>query len=91
MSKPLAFHDLRHTFASQFVMNGGSIFDLQKILGHTDIKMTMRYSHFSPEHLQSAIGFMNMGVELHDGFSTSYPESRQREESEDSENVVMLG
>ncbi len=91
MVKFLAFHDMRHTFASQFVMNGGSIFDLQKILGHTDIKMTMRYSHFLPEHLQSAIGFMNMGVELDKDFSSSYPESRQRENLEDSDNVVMLG
>lgn len=64
MTKPLAFHDLRHTFASLFMMNGGNLFDLQKILGHTDMKMTQRYAHFSPEHLQSAIGFMSMGVEL---------------------------
>ena len=30
----IRFHDLRHTYASHFVMNGGSVFDLQKILGH---------------------------------------------------------
>ncbi len=30
---------------------------LQKILGHTDIKMTMGYSHFSPEHLEDAVKF----------------------------------
>ncbi len=58
----IRFHDLRHTFASQFMMNGGSLFDLQKILGHTDMKMTMRYAHFSPEHLQSALPFMEMGA-----------------------------
>src|SRR6185369_1975523 len=38
-------HVLRHTFASHFMMNGGNILVLQKILGHTDIKMTMRYAH----------------------------------------------
>ncbi|CAI1058746.1 Tyrosine recombinase XerD [Serratia quinivorans] len=48
-------HVLRHTFASHFMMNGGNILVLQKILGHTDIKMTMRYSHFSPDHLEDAI------------------------------------
>ncbi|MCX3308015.1 tyrosine-type recombinase/integrase [Pantoea vagans] len=48
-------HVLRHTFASHFMMNGGNILVLQRILGHTDIKMTMRYSHFSPEHLEDAI------------------------------------
>lgn len=48
-------HVLRHTFASHFVMNGGHILTLQKILGHTDIKMTMRYAHLAPDHLQEAV------------------------------------
>lgn len=48
-------HVLRHTFASHFMMNGGNILVLQKILGHTDIKMTMRYAHFAPNHLEEAI------------------------------------
>ncbi|MCT2748055.1 tyrosine-type recombinase/integrase [Klebsiella pneumoniae] len=47
-------HVLRHTFASHFMMNGGNILVLQKILGHTDIKMTMRYAHFAPNHLEEA-------------------------------------
>lgn len=48
-------HVLRHTFASHFMMNGGNILVLQRILGHTDIKMTMRYAHFAPEHLEDAV------------------------------------
>ncbi|CDH32368.1 tyrosine-type recombinase/integrase [Xenorhabdus bovienii] len=48
-------HVLRHTFASHFMMNGGNILVLQRILGHTDIKMTMRYSHFAPDHLDDAV------------------------------------
>ncbi|WP_091003354.1 MULTISPECIES: tyrosine-type recombinase/integrase [Pantoea] len=48
-------HVLRHTFASHFMMNGGNILVLQRILGHTDIKMTMRYAHFSPEHFEDAV------------------------------------
>lgn len=48
-------HVLRHTFASHFMMNGGNILVLQKILGHTDIKMTMRYAHFAPDHFEDAI------------------------------------
>lgn len=50
-------HVLRHTFASHFMMSGGNILMLQRILGHTDIKMTMRYSHFAPEHLNDALIF----------------------------------
>jgi integrase len=48
-------HVLRHTFASHFMMNGGNILVLQRILGHTDIEMTMRYSHFAPDHLEDAV------------------------------------
>lgn len=48
-------HVLRHTFASHFVMNGGDILSLQKILGHSNITMTMRYSHLSPNHLKESI------------------------------------
>lgn len=50
-------HVLRHTFASHFMMSGGNILVLKRILGHTDIKMTMRYSHFTPEHLNDALMF----------------------------------
>lgn len=50
-------HVLRHTFAAHFMMSGGNILALQKILGHHDIKMTMRYAHLAPEHLESALRF----------------------------------
>lgn len=50
-------HVLRHTFASHFMMNGGNILVLRRILGHTDIKVTMRHSHFSPENLLEAVSF----------------------------------
>lgn len=36
-------------------MNGGNILVLQQILGHTNIKQTMAYSHFAPSHLNDAI------------------------------------
>jgi integrase len=51
--KAFRFHDLRHTFASHFVMRGGSLRALQEILGHADYKMTLRYSHLSPAHLRA--------------------------------------
>lgn len=52
MSKGQLTHILRHTFASHFMMNGGNILALQKVLGHHSLTMTMRYAHLSPEHLQ---------------------------------------
>jgi Site-specific recombinase XerD len=47
-------HVLRHTFASHFMMNGGNILVLQKLLGHSSLTMTMRYAHLAPDHLQEA-------------------------------------
>lgn len=58
---PIRFHDIRHTFASQFVLKKGSIYDLQKILGHTSIIMTQRYAHLSLEHLQTAMSGFSLG------------------------------
>jgi len=50
-----ATHVFRHTFASHFMMNGGDILVLQRILGHQKIEQTMTYSHFAPEHLIQAV------------------------------------
>jgi len=50
-----ATHVLRHSFASHFMMNGGNILVLQRILGHSKIEQTMAYAHFSPEHLIEAV------------------------------------
>jgi integrase len=45
------FHDLRHTFASWFMMNGGDLYELAKILGHSNIKMTERYAKLAKGHI----------------------------------------
>lgn len=45
------WHALRHTFASHFIMSGGNILTLQKLLGHADIKMTLLYAHLAPDFL----------------------------------------
>lgn len=55
------FHDLRHTFASHFLMRTGDIRTLQEILGHADIKMTMKYSHVLDEHKHKAMGEYEKG------------------------------
>ncbi len=48
-------HILRHTFASHFIMSGGNILTLQRILGHSDLKITMRYAHLPPDYMQQVI------------------------------------
>lgn len=57
------FHVLRHTYASEFMMNGGNIYDLQKILGHTKVDMTMKYAHLSPHHLRKVVETVRFSAE----------------------------
>ena len=49
------FHTLRHTFASWAVMRGVSMKELQELLGHASLQMTMRYVHLAPEHPRAAV------------------------------------
>lgn len=48
-------HDLRHSFASYLVNAGRSLYEVQELLGHADIKTTSRYAHLSRERLISAV------------------------------------
>ena len=45
------FHDLRHTFESWYMMNGGDLYELAKILGHSNIPMTERYAKLGKKHI----------------------------------------
>jgi integrase/recombinase XerD len=47
-------HTLRHTFATQFIRNGGDPFALQRLLGHSDISTTMVYVHMAGTALREA-------------------------------------
>lgn len=49
------WHALRHTFASHLASKGVSVFAIKELLGHSDIKMTMRYSHVNLPVLRNAI------------------------------------
>lgn len=51
----VVFHSLRHTFASWLVQNGVDIFRVQKLMGHKDIKLTLRYSHLGSKDLREAV------------------------------------
>lgn len=66
------FHDLRHTFASQLVMGGVDIRTVQELLGHKDIRMTMRYSHLAPDHMRKAVCILDKQSEQSGELSQVY-------------------
>ncbi len=58
----LHFHSLRHTFASWLVQDGVSLYELQKLLGHSNIAVTQVYSHLQPEGLHSTVNRISLSL-----------------------------
>jgi integrase len=48
-------HDLRHNFASLIASNGGTLYEISKLLGHASITTTQRYAHLFPDTLRTAV------------------------------------
>lgn len=57
-------HDLRHSFASYLINSGRSLYEVQHILGHTQVKTTQRYAHLSQDSLISAAETASNSVSL---------------------------
>ena len=92
----IRIHDARHTYASLFMMNGGSLYDLKAVLGHTDIKTTERYAHLSSSHLQGVRDIIqpNIGMRAEiisvGSFSRNKDASNPPLKSERGQDVVSV-
>lgn len=54
-AKPIRYHDLRHTFASNLVTDGVELYTVQKLLRHETAAMTQRYAHLAPATMRDAV------------------------------------
>jgi site-specific recombinase XerD len=55
LDQRLHFHSLRHSFASNLVKSGASLYEVQKLLGHSSSSTTQIYSHLQPEQLHNTV------------------------------------
>jgi len=68
--RPIRFHDLRHTTASLLIMTGANLPAVQRILRHSDPKITTEvYAHLAPEYLRAEVDRLSFGPAV-TGFAT---------------------
>lgn len=59
--EPIGWHALRHSFASELIRRGASVFSVKELLGHQDIKVTMRYAHLNQDSLDESVLLLERG------------------------------
>ncbi len=73
---PCRFHDLRHLAASNMVLNGVDLATVMEILGHSDIRLTQRYSHPTSRAKRDAVETLTWGMTPPRGTTNVLPKSR---------------
>lgn len=69
----IGWHVLRHSFASHLVMLGRSVKEVQELLGHSTITMTMRYAHLAPTVKREAVALLDGAKSCEQGVSSKTP------------------
>jgi site-specific recombinase XerD len=75
------WHMLRPTYASHFIMAGGSLFVLQRLLGHSSPMVTQRYAHLAPDFMASEVAKMSFAAPASASVTDMRQERRQRAEA----------
>jgi integrase len=68
------FHDLRHTFGTRLAEKGASAFDIAELMGHSDLRMTKRYTHATSQSLRRAVDSLAENIPG-TNLSPTYPEA----------------
>ncbi len=79
---PIGWHRCRHTFASHLAMRGVSIKTIQELLGHANLKMTMRYAHLMPEVRRDAVLLLDQPPPVSDKDDVPKPRKPRKKKPE---------
>ncbi len=79
MRPELTLYSLRHSFASWLAIAGVPLRTIQELLGHTDLRMTLKYAHLSPAHLTEALGVIGEVLRRHSGTTGAKIEESETE------------
>jgi integrase len=69
----VCFHTLRHSYASWLVMAGTPLYTVARLLGHSTMSMTERYSHLGPDHVREAVANLEAFEKGRNGKVVSLP------------------
>lgn len=89
--RDMRIHDLRHSYASFLVNAGHSLYEVQKLLGHSDPRTTMRYAHLAQDSLAAAAQTVgNYLSRMRQGDSSENRQEWSRTSTKRKENCLMV-
>ncbi len=87
--KGVSLHTLRHTFASHLAMSSVDIMTVSKLLGHSEISMTMRYAHLSQSHAKHAVDVLNHKLDVKDESCGTFMAQNDFSENDEKDGKIV--